>query len=132
MADFLCFTLVACVAFDKNYRRKFMENVLLVLITVLMTLLVYLQIVMMIRISRVEKTILSIRSIKPDENLSMMSSRSSTQEKPHGQGLFDQFLAEDPQRKLLTKRESSEAFRVWRKEHGMTWQKSETEDDAEA
>lgn len=131
MAEFLCFTLVGCVAFDKKHRRKFMENVLLVWISVLMALLVYLQIVVMIRISRIEKTILSSRSSKPDDHVSMATSRSSTQEKTLGQGLFDQFLAEDPKRKLLSKREASEAFRDWRKQQGMTWQSTENEEDAD-
>lgn len=34
---------------------------------------------------------------------------------------FDRFLAEDPQRQLLAKKEQAAAYREWRKQHGLTW-----------
>jgi len=34
---------------------------------------------------------------------------------------FDRFLAEDPARQQLSKKEQSAAYRAWRKEHGLTW-----------
>lgn len=36
-------------------------------------------------------------------------------------GAFAAYLAEDPSRALLPKREQSAQFREWRKTHGMTW-----------
>lgn len=36
---------------------------------------------------------------------------------------FDQFLAEDPARGEMTKKEQSAAFRKWRQEKGLTWDK---------
>lgn len=34
---------------------------------------------------------------------------------------FDRFLAEDPNRQLLAKKEQAAAYREWRKQHGLTW-----------
>jgi len=34
---------------------------------------------------------------------------------------FDRFLAEDPARQQLGKKEQAAAYRVWRKEQGLTW-----------
>jgi hypothetical protein len=109
-----------------------MDKILLIVILALAALMVLMQIVVMMRISRVERVLLSLRGVKSEESVSVPPQRAATHEKSYGQGLFDQFLAEDPKRKLMKKSESSEAFRVWRKEHGMTWQKHESEEDAEA
>ncbi len=38
-------------------------------------------------------------------------------------GLFEEFLSEDPQRRLLSKKEQFEGFRKWRKERGLNWSK---------
>ena len=34
---------------------------------------------------------------------------------------FERFLAEDPERQFLPKKEQAAAFRDWRKQHGLTW-----------
>lgn len=39
-------------------------------------------------------------------------------------GPFDQFLDEDPSRKLLTKKEQAAAYRKWRQQNGMNWSNS--------
>ena len=38
---------------------------------------------------------------------------------------FDQFLAEDPERLVLSKSEQFAAYREWRKEKGMNWSSRE-------
>lgn len=67
------------------------------------------------------------RSGQPDEHDEPISERrraagefkSSTQSDPKG---FGEFLAEDPSRRDLSKKEQSAAFRRWRAEKGMNWQ----------
>lgn len=39
----------------------------------------------------------------------------------HSQSMFDQFIAEDPERRKLSKKELFEAFREWKKLRGLTW-----------
>ncbi|GAA5483028.1 hypothetical protein [Haloferula sargassicola] len=38
-------------------------------------------------------------------------------------GLFEEYLDEDPQRKLLSKKEQFDGFRKWRSEKGLNWSK---------
>lgn len=49
-------------------------------------------------------------------------SRESIDRRPGGP--FDSFIAEDPARQLLSKKEQSAAYRKWRQEHGMNWSNS--------
>lgn len=39
-------------------------------------------------------------------------------------GPFEEFLHEDPERRLLSKKEQSSAYRKWRQEKGMNWSNS--------
>ena len=109
-----------------------MEDVLQILVMVVLALVLLTQFVVMRRISRVERTLHSLRGIKPEETVAISPQRVTAQDKSHGHGLFETFLAEDPQRSLLTKREASAAFRDWRKQRGMTWHSPESGEDAEA
>lgn len=43
-------------------------------------------------------------------------------------GDFERFLAEEPKRLLLGKKEQSAAYRAWRKEHGLTWSPPQKDD----
>lgn len=39
-------------------------------------------------------------------------------------GAFEEFLIENPERRLLSKKEQSAAYRKWRQERGMNWSNS--------
>jgi biopolymer transport protein ExbB/TolQ len=109
-----------------------MKDVVQILVVAFMALVVLMQWLVMMRISRVERMLRSLAAAQAEESVSKAPEREYSQQKSHGQGLFEQFLAEDPERQRLTKREASEAFRDWRKQQGMTWQSTETEEGAEA
>lgn len=48
------------------------------------------------------------------------------------QSEYEEFLNQDGKRRMLSKREQSEAFRLWRRQHGKTWGAEEhSEDSAE-
>ncbi len=53
-----------------------------------------------------------------DERLVQPSSENTSAEKS---GAFEQFLAEDPTRLVLSKTEQFSAYRKWLKENGMNW-----------
>jgi hypothetical protein len=40
---------------------------------------------------------------------------------PPADGAFAEFLAEDPQRRNLPKREQAESYRRWRRNRGLNW-----------
>lgn len=77
------------------------------------------------RLRRIEKALSSAKS-KPERS----RRRSVSTQEPADQvaeseqnRLFDEFLQEDPQRQLLSKKEQFDGFRKWRKEKGLNWSK---------
>lgn len=46
---------------------------------------------------------------------------SKPEPEEHSESMFDQFIAEDPERRNLSKKEMFEAFREWKKLRGLTW-----------
>ena len=47
--------------------------------------------------------------------------RIKATEKKSERSEFEEFLSEDGQRRMLTKREQAAAFREWRRQRGLTW-----------
>jgi hypothetical protein len=47
--------------------------------------------------------------------------RSKVMEKKSNHSEFEEFLEQDGQRRMLSKREQAAAFREWRRERGLTW-----------
>ena len=45
----------------------------------------------------------------------------ASSQNPNSNSDFERFLAEDPQRQLLAKKEQAAAYRTWRKQNGLTW-----------
>jgi len=53
----------------------------------------------------------------PDAAIPLAASSPNSQARSD----FDRFLAEDPSRQLLGKKEQAAAYRAWRKANGLTW-----------
>jgi hypothetical protein len=95
----------------------------LTLVAICVGLLLLLVVVGMIsriakRLSRIESLITSDRS--RGEAVERIPGEAETS----GGGAFEAFLADDPERRLLTKGEQFAAYRQWRQENGMNWSNS--------
>lgn len=83
----------------------------------LLLLIIFLQCRILIRLKRLEQ-INADRHTDDAPNLSG-DRQSDSKQLTH----FDQFLEEEPSRKLLSKSEQAEAFRKWRTDRGLNWSK---------
>ena len=98
-------------------------TLLLMILLPVMLLLVFCVFLIVIRISsrlrRLEQVMRDARGA--EEEIAVVKREPIKNEKSE----YEEFLNEDPKRRLLTKREQSAAFREWRRQRGKTWNAGE-------
>jgi hypothetical protein len=57
----------------------------------------------------------------PDAAIPLVAAPAVASPNSQARSDFDRFLAEDPSRQLLGKKEQAAAYRAWRKANGLTW-----------
>jgi hypothetical protein len=89
--------------------------VLLPLALVLLLLILLTALRMVSGMRRIERLLEGSHAVQEE---AAADRREAKQEK---QSEFEDFLNEDGKRRMLSKREQAEAFRVWRRQQGKTW-----------
>lgn len=100
-----------------------MNETVLIVLLVLLVLVLLLQFIVLSRLGKMARW-LKLQGGGQEE---VRVVKDRTQEASKGNSLFDQFIAEDRKRLMLSKREQAAAFRDWRKARGVTWQGGEDE-----
>lgn len=75
------------------------------------------QIRLQARMARIERQLGGAKAKQVDETPQMRRKAENGEQKQ----MFQEFLAEDPSRKMMPKREQFTAFRKWRSEKGLNW-----------
>ena len=96
-----------------------MDINLVILLSFIIFLLLVTLLMMLKVMSRLQKIERKIAGEESAEVADVPRSKAASKKSENSE--FDLFLAEDGQRRMLSKREQAAAFREWRRQRGVTW-----------
>jgi Na+-transporting methylmalonyl-CoA/oxaloacetate decarboxylase gamma subunit len=90
---------------------------------IILAVIVFLLLVILLMILKIMSRLQNIERKISTGNVTEMDDvpRGKVVEKKSDHSEFEEFLAQDGQRRMLSKREQAAAFREWRRQRGLTW-----------
>ncbi len=96
-----------------------MELNIVIILGVIVFLLFVILLMILKMMSRLQKMERHIYSGQDAEINDVQQSKVMDKKSKHSE--FEEFLTQDGQRRMLSKREQAAAFREWRRQRGLTW-----------
>jgi hypothetical protein len=93
-----------------------LASIIISLLAIILVVLIW-QAFLLLRIAR------SLAAHATKQKLTEPAETSSGKSRTTSPTNFERFLVEDPARQQLGKKEQAAAYRLWRKENGLTWNK---------